>query len=380
VPKSIPSAPAADDIRGAEAETALELSERKKKLLSAVVEEYIERAEPVGSKKLAQAAGLKLSSATIRNELAELTAMGYLEQPHTSAGRIPSPQGYRLYVDELMRRQRLSQEETERINQTLNQKIQQLDRLMADVGRLAAQITNYPALALASPRAATISRFDLIYVDPNTFIIVALLSNNTVRNKLVHLPFSVEQSSVQKLSSLFNAGFTGLTEDKITPVLISATERAACDTMGLTSILAAFTIETLSETHSGEAFITDESRLLRQPEFRDPDKAHRVMSYLSDSGHLLRLPDGDTGTDVHIIIGPENLAEELHDSSVVMASYDAGEGMRGLIGVVGPTRMDYSGVAARLSYIAGGLSRLLGAGEAPPGFDKMILKGEDDST
>ncbi|MDO4750193.1 MAG: heat-inducible transcriptional repressor HrcA [Eubacteriales bacterium] len=358
----------------------MELSERKKKILSAVVEEYIERAEPVGSKTLAQAAGLKLSSATIRNELAELTAMGYLEQPHTSAGRIPSPQGYRLYVDELMMRQRLSQEETERINDTLNQKIQQLDRLMADVGRLTAQLTNYPALALTSPRAATISRFDLIYVDPNTFIIVVLMSNNSVRNKLVHLPFSVEQSAVQKLSALFNAGFTNMTEDKITPVLINATERAACDTMGLTSIIAAFAIEVLSETQSGEAYITDESRLLRQPEFRDPDKAHRVMRYLADQGHLLSLPNGSSDEDVHMIIGPENLAEELHDSSVVMVSYDAGDGMRGLIGVVGPTRMDYSGVAARLRFIASSLSRLLGAGDAPPpGFDKMILKGDSSS-
>ncbi len=128
-------------------------------------------------------------------------------------------------------------------------------------------------------------------MDPNTFIIVALLSNNTVRNKLIHLPFSVDQGMMQKLSALFNAGFTGLTDDKISPHLISATERAACDNMGLTSVLAAFTIESLTSTHSSEAFVTGESSLLRQPEFRDPEKAHRVMSYLSDAGHLLNLPE-----------------------------------------------------------------------------------------
>ena len=124
----------------------------------------------------------------------------------------------------------------------------------------------------------------------------------------------------------------------MTPVLISATERAARDTMGLTSIIAAYVIEVLSESRAGAAFVTGESSLLQQPEFRDPDKAHRVISYLSDSDHLMRLPGAADNNPVRVIIGPENLAEELRDSSVVMASYDAGEGQRGLIGVVGPLR------------------------------------------
>ena len=354
----------------------MEISARKKSILAAVVENYIRSAEPVGSKTIAETAGLGCSSATIRNELSELTALGYLEQPHTSAGRVPSPQGYRFYVNELMERQKLSLEETEAINARLNEKMEQLDRLMADAGKLAGQLTGYPALALSAPRAATVKRFDLLYVDANTFIIVALLSNSTVQNKLVHLPFSVDQGMIQKLSALFNAGFTGLTDEEITPVLISATERAARDTMGLTSIIAAFTIEALSRSREGEAYVTGESSLLQQPEFRDPDKAHRVISYLSDSGHLMSLPSAGSDSGVRVIIGPENLAEELRDSSVVMASYDAGEGQRGLIGVVGPLRMDYAAVAAKLQYIAEGLSRLLGSGEAPAGFGKMILKGD----
>ncbi len=354
----------------------MEISARKKKILAAVVENYIRSAEPVGSKTIAETAGLGCSSATIRNELSELTALGYLEQPHTSAGRVPSPQGYRFYVNELMERQKLSLEETEAINARLNEKMEQLDGLMADAGKLAGQLTGYPALALSAPRAATVKRFDLLYVDANTFIIVALLSNSTVQNKLVHLPFSVDQGMIQKLSALFNAGFTGLTDEEITPVLSSATERAARDTMGLTSIIAAFTIEALSRSREGEAYVTGESSLLQQPEFRDPDKAHRVISYLSDSGHLMSLPSAGSDSGVRVIIGPENLAEELRDSSVVMASYDAGEGQRGLIGVVGPLRMDYAAVAAKLQYIAEGLSRLLGSGEAPAGFGKMILKGD----
>lgn len=358
------------------------ISERKKKILAALVDEYVRTAEPVGSKTIAAVANLGCSSATIRNELAELTAMGYLEQPHTSAGRIPTPTGYRMYVNELMEKQKLSLEETEEINRRLNDKMIQLDHMMSDVGKIASQLTDYPALAMAAYAPATIKRFDLIYIDANTFIIVVMMSNNAVKNKLVHLPISVDAGLVQKLNVLFNANFTGITNDKITPLLISSTERAADDTRGLTAVIASFVMEILSEGDAVEAYVTGETRLLSQPEFRDPEKAHKLMSYLSEGGHLLT---GDTvdvlsgDSEVRVLIGPENVAEELKDSSVVIASYDMGDNTRGIIGVVGPTRMDYSTVAAKLSFLAAGLSRRLNGGEAPPKgmHDKLIIKGDN---
>ncbi len=356
------------------------ISERKKKILAAVVDEYIRTAEPVGSKAIAESGALHCSSATIRNELAELVAMGYLEQPHTSAGRVPTPMGYRMYVNELMEKQKLSLEETEDMNRRLEAKLQELDATISDVSRLASQMTDYPALALTSRAAATIKRFDLIYVDANTFIIVLTLSSSVAKSKLVHLPVSVDQNMVQRLSSLFNSGFTGVTEDQITPMLIHSTERAADDTMGLTSVIAAFVIETLTVANTPTAFVSGENRLLNQPEFRDPDKAHRLMSYLSGGGYILPPADGlaDSG-EVRVLIGPENVAEELKDSSVIIASYDAGDNTRGLIGVVGPTRMDYSAVAAKLSFLAAGLSRRLSGGGAPPEglHNKLIIKGDD---
>ena len=357
------------------------ISDRKKKILAALVDEYIKTAEPVGSKAIAQIANLGCSPATIRNELAELTAMGYLEQPHTSAGRIPTPAGYRMYVNELMEKQKLSIEEAEDINRRLNDKMLELDSMMSDVGRIASQLTDYPVLALAAHAPATIKRFDLIYIDANTFIIVVMLSNDTVKNKLVHLPISVNQAMMVKLSALFNANFTGLTNDRITPVLISSTERAAGDTMGLTSVIASFAIETLSSLRQVETFVTGENRLLSQPEFRDPDKAHKLMSYLSEASYVL--PEGengfsDVGSDVRVLIGPENVADELKDSSVVIASYDMGDNTKGLIGVVGPTRMDYSAIAAKLSFLAAGLSQRLGGIKPPEGMhNKLIIKGED---
>ena len=354
------------------------LSERKKKILAAVVDAYIETAEPVGSKAIAQSAGLGCSSATIRNELAELVAMGYLEQPHTSAGRVPTAMGYRLYVNELMEKQKFTLEESEDLNRRLNQKLQELDDTIGDVSRLASQLTNYPAMALTTRETVTILRFDLIYVDANTFIIVVMLSNHTVRNKLVRLPISVDEKMIRKLATLFNANFTHIAEDAITPVLIASTERSADDTMGITAVISSFAIEVLSSSSAPAAFVSGENRLLSQPEFRDPDKAHRLMSYLAGGGSLLPAESLPGSNEVRVLIGPENVAEELKDSSVVIASYDAGDNTRGLISVVGPTRMDYSAVAAKLRFLADGLSRRLGSGEAPPEgmHNKLIIKGD----
>jgi heat-inducible transcriptional repressor len=309
----------------------MELSDRKKKILAAVIDEYIRTAEPVGSKTIAETTCLGCSSATIRNELAELVSLGFLEQPHTSAGRIPTPQGYRMYVNELMKQQKLSLEESEKITSDLSAKLQKFDNLVSDIGNIASQLTDYPAVAFARPEPAVIRRFDLIYIDANTFIIVIMLSNNTVKNKLVHLPVSVGQDMIQRLSSVFNANFTGVTEDGITPLVIRSSERAADDTLGLTSVIASFAIETLSQTQTGEACVTGTTKLLNQPEYRDPDKAHAMMAYLSDSRNLSNLPDSglDSGSEIKVLIGPENVAEELKDSSVIVASYDAGDNTRG---------------------------------------------------
>ena len=300
-----------------------ELSERRKKILTAVIEEYISSAEPVGSKLLAAKAGLKVSSATIRNELAELTNMGYLEQPHTSAGRVPTALGYRLYVNELMDRKSLSPEEAAKISREFRDSGTEPERIMSDAGRLAAELTDYPALALSARTPDVVRRFDLLYVDANTFIAVVLLGSDKVKNKLVRLPFSVEQAMVQKLSTVFNANFCGITEEEITPELIAAAERATGDSMGLCAAIAAFALEALSESRGRRAVFSGGAKLLQQPEFRDPDKAHSLMSWLSDADHLRGLPGAAAGEDlngdVKVIIGPENVAEELKDSSVILA-------------------------------------------------------------
>ncbi len=346
----------------------MELSERKQKILKAIVESYVANAEPVGSKAIAQSTDLGLSSATIRNEMAEHTSRGLLEQPHTSAGRIPSPLGYRIYVNELMHEHRLSLEETREINRALKQKMSQLDGMLADAGKLVSELTSYPAYTLtAPPPTRFIRRFDLIWVDANTVIAVAMLDTGTAKNRVMNFPEGIGEDFVRKMATVFNASFTGLTADQMDPGLVRAAEVSLGDESGAVAALASFAMSALAEPAANRPYLAGVSNLLSLPEYRDVDKAHRLLDYLSEGDDLSRLPapEGDSG--VSILIGPENVAEELKDSGVVLASYDLGNNMRGVIGVVGPTRMDYAKVAAYLSYIAGGMKQIaLGSGSELP--------------
>ena len=348
----------------------MELTERKKKILRAVVESYIRTAEPVGSNAILELADLNVSSATIRNELADLTEQGYLEQPHTSAGRIPSPKGYRLYVNELMEEQRLSLEETRQINEALHLKMRELDKVIDQAGRMVSQLTNYPAFALAgNARKVTIRRFDLILVDGNSFIVVVMTDSSVVRNKLIRLPVDLSEPQLQLLTTLLNTSFVGKTLDELTPELMRVAEHAAGSSYGLISLVVSFAMEVLESLEHNAVFTAGASHLLDHPEYQDVNKAQRLMSYLSEEQMLAQsLPLPAMGDDnTKILIGPENVADELKDTSVVLASYDIGDGMKGVIGVVGPTRMDYAKVAAKLSYVADGLSKLFGQTELPPG-------------
>ena len=345
------------------------LSERKKKILRAVVESYVQTAEPVGSKAILDLAQLNVSSATIRNELADLTEQGYLEQPHTSAGRIPSPKGYRLYVNELMEEQRLSIEETRQINEALHLKMKELDKVIDQAGRMVSQLTNYPAFALAGgARRTTIRRFDLIMVDVNSFIVVVMTDNNVVKNKLIHLPTEMNEPQLQLLTTLLNTSFVGKTLEELTPELMRVAEHAAGSSYGLISLVVSFAMEVLDDMENSPVYTAGTSHILNLPEYQDVGKAKKLMNYLSEEqslAHSLALPNMG-GDNTRILIGPENVADELKDTSVVLASYDIGDGLRGVIGVVGPTRMDYAKVAAKLSYVADGLSKLFGKTELPP--------------
>ena len=348
----------------------MDLSERKKRILRAIIESYIATAEPVGSKSVAEFLDRKLSSATIRNEMADLESLGLLEKPHTSAGRIPSPKGYRLYVNELMEEHKLSVQETERINHALRLKMQELDRVIDQAGRIVSQLTNYPAFALCSGlEQVTIRRFDLLMVERNAFIIVVMTDSNLVRNKLVQLPTDLTQAQLQMLNTLLNTTFTGLTLDQITPELMRVAQHAAGEAYGLISLVVSFAMEVLESLGHRRVHTAGLAHLLELPEYQNLERAQPLMSYLSEDQDASRFPIPHNDP-MRILIGPENVVDALKDTSVVVASYDIGDGMRGIIGVVGPTRMDYAKITARLSYFAEGLSRLFNQGGLPEGEKK----------
>ena len=342
----------------------MELTARKKQILKIVVESYIDTAEPLGSKAIAQRMPEKVSSATVRNELAELSDMGYLEQPHTSAGRIPSPQGYRLYVNELMERKPLSDEEAAQITDTLRQELKGTDEVIAKTGQMVSSFVDYPTYAVADhTAAATVRRFELIPVDQSSFIAVVMLSDNRVKSQLMRLELPVDADTLPQLSHLLNTHFTGAGPEKMNATLMSLSEQVSGQWFLLLNRVTEYACTLLEEAQHQQVFTNGASQLLKFPEFRDIDKAHDLMSFMVDNKEDLPVPQSDA--PMQILIGPENVNDALKESSVVIASYDIGDNMRGLVGVVGPTRMDYAAVAARLSYFAESLSRMFGKKQLP---------------
>ena len=342
----------------------MELTERKKQILRAIVDSYIRTAEPVGSKTISQLPGMDFSPATIRNEMADLTSMGLLEQPHTSAGRVPSAAGYRLYVDELMQGYRLSMDETKTINQAMEVKMQEVDKMISQVGKLVSKMTDLPAYAVAARSSQrTVKRFDLILAEAGSFILVVMLSDNQVQNKLIRLPLDVSQEDLRLLSAALNTSLTELTADEITPELLAKVTRSAAGAASLVPVIVDYTVELLKKTHS-EVYMTGQAKLLGQPEYHDVEKAQEVLTSL-DEDVISNLPATLSSGTTQILVGPENVAKELKDSSVVITKFDIGDGMQGMIGVVGPTRMDYAKITARLSYFAENLGRMFAKPQQP---------------
>ena len=347
----------------------MELTARKKQILKVVTERYIDAAEPVGSKFIAQAMGGAVSSATIRNELADLTELGYLEQPHTSAGRVPSPKGYRLYVNELMERRSVSDQEAAQINEALGGKMRELDSVIAQAGQMVSSLVSYPAYAAAVGKSSvTVRRYDLLPVDQESFIAVVMTDDSRVKSQLLRSQLSVGAEQLSALANLLNTHFTGAGGAEMGEKLMGLTGQLPPEMFMPLSAAIEYASAVIDQSGRNQVFAAGQTQLLRQPEFQDPIRADGLMSLLTDQ--RAELPVLDADTPMQILIGPENVNEALKDASVVVASYDIGDNMQGLIGVVGPTRMDYAAVAARLSYFAESLSKMFGKGnQLPPKED-----------
>ncbi len=340
----------------------MEISERKKRILAAVVDEYIATAEPVGSKSLSGKYDLGVSSATLRNEMAELIAQGYLEQPHTSAGRIPTHKGYRLYVNELMNGYALTTDDTAELRRALKLKIAHYDRLTEEIGQVLSRLTNYAAVTVA-PRLSsgkTIRRIDAISCDGTVFVLLVVLGNGVVRDKVIHLGEKPSTSALCDFLSTANGLLVGLEPAAVTvghlKTLSAAAEYGCHDLMAR---LVDFISELAEASTEMEISTAGESNLLSYPEYRDPDRAKELFGFLKEADNVEWLPmPGEAPLVVRI--GAENSALPLRDASLMVTGCYLGNGYRGYIGIVGPTRMNYSRLAARLSYFAHGLSAVLG--------------------
>ena len=227
----------------------MDLTERKKQILKRVVEDYIAAAEPVGSKALAEEMGGSVSSATIRNELADLVEMGYLEQPHTSAGRVPSPKGYRLYVNELMEKREVSEAEAEEINEQLKSKLSGTDSVIAKAGQMVSSIVNYPVYSVTGGRReASVKRFELIAVDAQSFIVVMMGEDNRVKSQLQHSDLPFDAQRLADVKELLNAHFTACGPDEMSARLMSLSEQLSPELFLVVSKAVEYAISMLEQS------------------------------------------------------------------------------------------------------------------------------------
>lgn len=351
-----------------------ELSERKKIILKAIVEAHIAAGEPVGSKFLVQSQLLSCSSATIRNEMAELEEMGYLEQPHTSAGRVPSELGYRFYVDTLLQHYAMTSKEVEEIQTLLRARIGELDKILEVASKVASNITNYTGIAI-KPRQSLVKvlKYEIVAIDSRQFAIVMILSMGNIKTKKVKVDFEVGELSCERLAVALNTYLTGLSADEITLTSVMNLERYMGDDVMLVNATVKAIYETMSEFDSGELHYSGLNHLLQYPEYADVTKFSEIINTFEEKDPILDLVPGEGSGDVSVLIGSESSVKVMSDSAIVFKQIKKDGKVIGAIGVVGPRRMDYARVFATLEELSENISDMID--------DKRLIsgKGEDSS-
>jgi heat-inducible transcriptional repressor len=331
----------------------MELSERKVKILQAIIRNYLETGEPVGSRTISKYTDLNLSSATIRNEMSDLEEMGYILQPHTSAGRIPSDKGYRLYVDTMMEQK---DREIEEMKEVMVQKEDKMDQLLKQVAKLLAVNTNYASM-ITTPTIHTnkLKFIQLSRVDVNQLLAVVVVEGNVIKNNIIHTAEDLDDETLLKLNILLNTHLNGLALEEINLGMISSLKQQA----GIHSEIVADVIDAIAESiHAEEdleVYTSGANNIFRYPELADQQKASSIINTFEEKQLLTELVQenlsNDNNTGIQVYIGEETPIQSMKDCSVVTATYELGEGMRGTIGIIGPKRMDYDKVIGTLKTI-----------------------------
>lgn len=344
----------------------MDMNERKKKILHSIINEYIKNAEPIGSRHVAKSLDMGLSSATIRNEMADLEEMGYLEQPHTSAGRIPSDKGYRLYVDSLMKNYELTVNDMEMFNSVLGWQLGQLEAIIKRVSVVLSELTNYTAV-LTTPemKRGAIKTIELVPVDGSSALIILVTNEGVMKHKRVLLPAGADGDFVHGFSQLLREKLSGLTLEEIGAAKISEIRRAMRAHFELLFPILDFIAEIIDDVRAEtEIYTSGAANILDYPEYSDARRAKAFLEFLNDKNAMVEIlnDEGDGQKDsggLHIRIGKENAQDIMKQSSVITANYYVGDKVMGKIGVIGPTRMDYPRTIAKIKKISAVLNRLL---------------------
>ncbi len=342
----------------------MELNERKRKILNTIINEYISSAEPIGSRHIAKHADLGLSSATIRNEMADLEEMGYLEQPHTSAGRIPSDKGYRFYVNELMGGYEATQQDIDILSAAMTVKIHQFDKVIRQASMLLSKLTNYTAFLMAPEiKHGAIKTIELIPIDNTTMLIVLVTNEGIMKNKRIIIPKGINGEYIPKISSVLKETLSGLSLDEIGVKKINEIKTALGANEEMLFPVLEFISEIIDDIQKEtEVYLSGVSNIFNFPEYRDIDRAKEFIEFLDDKSSITQAvtnTDEDDDRIVHIKIGKENDMDIMQNSSLVTANYKVGGRTVGKIGIIGPTRMNYSKVVANINQISQYLEKLL---------------------
>lgn len=333
----------------------MQLDDRKLKILQAIIRNYLETGEPVGSRTISKYTDLNLSSATIRNEMADLEELGYIIQPHTSAGRIPSDKGYRLYVDTMLEEK---VQEVENMKELLFQKADKIDLLLKQVAKILAVNTNYATL-VSKPqyRSKRVKFIQLTEVDSSQLLAVIVIEGNIVKNKIIEIQESLDKEIILKLNIVFNTFLQGLDLTEINLTIIQKIKEQAGNYSNLVSNILDVIAQAIGEEDEVEIFTSGATNILKYPELSDVDKVTELIGTFEEKQQLTELisnkTDG-TNTDnrgIQVYIGSETPVEAMKDCSVVTATYEIEEGVYGKIGIIGPKRMDYEKVVGTLQTL-----------------------------
>ncbi len=338
----------------------MELDERKKKILKAVIRNYLETGEPVGSRTISKYTDLNLSSATIRNEMADLEEMGYILQPHTSAGRIPSDQGYRFYVDTMMEEK---DREMVELKEMLIERQDKMETLLKQVAKVVAQNTQYAAMISApSTHRNKVKFIQLSRVNPEQLLAVIVVEGNVIKNNIISVTEEISDENLLKLNILLNTHLNGLSMEEINLGMISAMKQQA----GVHGNIIGEVIDAVGNAISAdedlEIYTSGTNNIFRYPELTDNGKASELVGTFEEKQQLGSLIqeslENEAGMGIQVYIGDEAPIKSMKDCSVVTATYELGEGMKGTIGIVGPKRMDYDKVIGTLRTIQSKLDEL----------------------